>query len=112
MPTASAKKFDKILLNNQWELENGIHAGMSLIELLKLNGKNFEFYGNQSELAFMIKPDMSGKIDFKKTMITLSCSNCNNNNLFSTSTTLSALAVAGENLPVYVYNIIISPETK
>jgi len=112
IPTASAQKFDDILPNNKWELKNGIHAGMSLIDLLKLNGKDFEIYGNQSEMAFMVKPGVSETIDFKKTTITLGCSNCNNNNLFRTSTTLSALGIAGENLPVYVYNIIISPETK
>jgi len=111
IPTASAAKFDKILPNNEWMLKNGIHAGMSLIELLKLNGKDFEFYGNQSELAFMVKPQDGGKIDFKKTAITLSCSNCNNNRLFNTST-LAALDIAGESLPVYVYHIIISPEAK
>ena len=112
IPTASAEKFDEILANNKWELKNGVYAGMSLIELLKLNGKDFEIYGNQSELAFMVKPGISEKIDFKKTTITLSCSNCNNNNLFSTSNTLSAMGIAGENLPIYVYNIIIYPEVK
>jgi hypothetical protein len=108
MPTASAEKFDKILANNKWTLKNGIHAGMNLMELLKLNGNDFEFYGNQSELSFIIKSEDGGKIDFKKTVITLSCSNCNNNRVFNTSI-LSALDIAGENLPVSVYNIMLVP---
>jgi hypothetical protein len=109
MPTASAEKFDKVLANNQWALKNGIHAGMNLMELLKLNGKDFEFYGNQSELSFVIKPGDDGKIDFKKTVVTLSCSNCNNNRVFNTSI-VSALDIAGENLPISVYNIMLLPD--
>jgi hypothetical protein len=108
MPTASAEKFDKILANNQWAMKNGVHAGMNLMELLKLNGNDFEFYGNQSELSFIIKPGSDGKIDFKKTVITLSCSNCNNNRVFNTSI-VSALDIAGENLPISVYNIMLVP---
>ena len=108
IPTESAQKFDKILPNNKWTLKNGIHAGMSLIDLLKLNGKDFEFYGNLSKLSFIIKSGGDDKIDFKKTVITLSCTNCNNNRLFNTSI-VNALDIVGENLPMSVSNIMLLP---
>jgi len=107
--TVGAKDFDGVIGTNEWELKNGIYPGMNITELLKINQKDFEFYGNKSVQAFMVKPENTGKIDFKKTIITLSCSNCNNDKLFNTSA-LNALDVAEENLPVYVYNIIIFPE--
>ncbi len=108
IPTVSAKEFNEIIGINEWELENGIHPGMGIKELLKLNERDFEIYGNQSELAFMAKPENSGKVDFKKTMIILSCTNCNNYRLFNKSA-VRAMEVAEENLPMYVYNIIIFP---
>lgn len=111
IPTVSAEKFNDVIINNKWELENGIHTGMSIKELLMLNEKDFEFYGNRSGLSFMIKPENNGKIDFKKATIMLSCSNCNNNPLFNQKL-LNATEVAEENLPLYVHAIIISAEKK
>ena len=108
IPAESTKKFNGIISINEWELENGIYSGMSIKELLKLNEKDFEIFGNQSELAFMVKPENSGKINFKKTAIMLSCNNCNNDRLFNKSA-VRALDIAEENLPMYVYHIIIFP---
>lgn len=106
IPTVSSKKFNEVLGLNEWELENGIFSGMSIKELLKLNQKDFEIYGSQSEKAFMIKQENNGKIDFKKTAVMLSCNNCNDDRLFNKSA-VRALDIAEENLPMYVYHIII-----
>jgi len=108
IPTVGAERFKGVISNNQWQFQNGIHAGMAIKELLKLNEKDFEIYGNESELAFMIKPENNGKIDFRKTAIMLSCNNCNNDRLFN-KPLIRALDVARENLPMYVYDIIIYP---
>ena len=106
IPTVSAKKFDGVLKNNEWEMKNGVYSGMSIKELLKLNEKDFEIYGSQSKLSFMIKPESSGKIDFKKASIVLSCNNCNDDKLFN-NLAVKAQAVKEENLPMYVYHIIL-----
>ena len=82
---------------------------MGLKELLKINTEDFEIYGNHSELALMAKPGGNGKIDFKKTAITLSCNNCNNEKIFNTSI-LMAMELVDENLPVYIYKILIFHE--
>lgn len=111
IPTASAEKFNDVIINNKWELESGIHTGMSIKELLMLNEKDFEFYGNKSELSFMVKPESNGKIDFKKATIMLSCSNCNNDPLFNHKL-INATDVAEVNLPLYVHAIIISAGQK
>lgn len=109
--TESAKKFDGIIGINEWELTNGIYPGMGIKELLKINEADFEIYGKQSEMALMVKEGSNGKIDFKKMFITLSCSNCNDKKIFNSSF-VNAVDLAGENLPVYVYNVIIFPENK
>ena len=106
--TQSSRTFDGVISINEWQLKNGIYPGMTLKELLKINEEDFEIYGNRSAMSFMIKPGSNGKIDFKKSVITLSCSNCSNEKIFNTEA-VKALDIADKNLPVYVYSIIISP---
>jgi hypothetical protein len=56
----------------------------------------------------MVKPEMSGKIDFKKTAVLLSCSSCFDDKIFNKKQ-VSALDVAKANLPMHVYDVIIYP---
>ena len=67
LPTEGAEKNIAVTENNEWQFRNGIYPGMAIKELLRLNEMNFDIYGTTSELAFMVKPVESGKIDFKKT---------------------------------------------
>jgi hypothetical protein len=108
IPTVSAKEFNGFISNNAWTLKNGVYCGMSIKELLQLNEEDFKFYGNQSEFAFIVNPKNNGKLDFKNFAVTLSCNNCNSDRLFDASE-VKALDVAEENLPMYVYTIIIFP---
>jgi hypothetical protein len=108
LPTAGAEKNTVLTGNNEWQFQTGIHPGMPIQELLKINEMDFDIYGNASEMAFMVKPGETGKIDFKKTAVMLSCSNCYDNKLFNQQV-VSALDVAKKNLPMYVYDVIIYP---
>jgi hypothetical protein len=108
LPTAGAEKNNPLTGNNEWPFRNGIHAGMAIKDLLKINEMDFDIYGNESELAFMVKPGESGKIDFKKTAIMLSCSDCDGNKMFDQKV-VSALDVAKANIPMHVYDVIIYP---
>ena len=108
MPTLSAGKNDGVFSNNEWRLQNGIYAGMSIKELIKINEKDFEIYGNPSELAFMVKPGESGNVDFNKTAVILSCKRCNTDRIFD-KLTIRARDIAKENLPMFVFDIIIYP---
>lgn len=108
LPTEGAKNTSPFAGNNEWQLKNGIHPGMDLKELLKINEADFDIYGNKSELSFLVKPNEYGKVDFKKTAILLSCHQCFDNKIFNT-TTVSALDVAKANLPVQVFDIVIYP---
>ena len=60
------------------------------------------------EFSFYVNPVKSGKIDFTKFALTLSCNNCNNDKLFNKSI-VKAMDAEESELPVYVYNIIIFP---
>lgn len=108
LPTASAEKKNPVTGNNEWQFRNGIYPGMDLKELLRLNEMDFNIYGNTSELAFMVKPEEDGKIDFKKTAVVLSCDNCDDIKMFNQKE-VSALAVAKKDLPMYVSDVVIYP---
>ena len=56
----------------------------------------------------MVKPENTGKIDFKKTAILFSCSNCFDNKIFNQQE-VSALDVAKADLPLRIFDIIIYP---
>ncbi|MEO7801249.1 MAG: hypothetical protein ABIR81_04580 [Ginsengibacter sp.] len=111
LPTAGAAKLNGVTGNNEWTLHNGLYPGMTIKELLKLNEIDFEIYGNASDLAFMIKPEAAGKIDFKKTAVMLNCNSCDTDRYFNKKF-VSALALAKQNLPLYVYDLIIYPESR
>ncbi len=69
---------------------------------------DFHLYGKNSELAFMVVPEQTGKINFEKTGVMLNCNYCNDNIIFN-SDMVSALEVAKDNLPMKVHDIIIYP---
>lgn len=108
LPTKKVEKAAILDRNNVWKLENGIHTGMDLKEVLRLNENDFIIYGNKSDLAFMAKPEEKGKINFKKTAIMFSCKDCYDNKIFD-QREISALAIVKKNLPLTVFDIIIYP---
>ncbi|MEO5781954.1 MAG: hypothetical protein ABIQ07_01705 [Ginsengibacter sp.] len=106
LPTEGAKKSSSFTGNNEWQLKNGICPGMALKDLLKINEVDFDIYGNKSELAFIVKPNESGKVDFRKTAVMLSCHECFDNKIFDQKL-VSALDVAKANLPMRVFDVVI-----
>jgi hypothetical protein len=108
LPTKDGANANPLSGNNEWQLQNGIHDGMPIKELLKINEMDFGIYGNESELAFMVKPEKTGKIDFKKTAVMLACGDCFDDKIFRQKE-VSALEVAKANLPMRVYDVILYP---
>lgn len=111
LPTEGAKNNNPLSHHNEWQLKNGIYAGMALKDLLKINEMDFDIYGNKSELAFLAKPNQYGKVDFTKTAVMLSCHECFDNKIFN-QTLVSALDVAKANLPMHVFDVVVYPSRK
>lgn len=105
---AAEEKENAITENNEWKFKNGIYPGMDIKELLRLNEIDFDIYGNKSDLAFMVKPAENGRIDFKKTAVTLTCNGCHDIKMFNQQA-VSALDVAKKDVPMYVNDVIIYP---
>ena len=111
LPTEGAKSNDPLPGNNEWKLKSGVCPGMGLKDLLKINEIDFDIYGKKSELAFLVRPNEYGKIDFKRTAIMLSCPDCFDNKIFN-QPVVSALDVAKANLPMRVFDIVIYPSER
>lgn len=108
IPTKGAERHGIPDGNNEWKFHSGIYWGMPLRDMLRLNEMDFSIYGNKSELAFMVKPENTGKIDFKKTAIMFSCNDCSVNEIFDQGE-VSALDIAKAKLPMRIFDIIIYP---
>jgi hypothetical protein len=72
LPTETGLPFNDNISRNKWAFKSGIYSGMSIRDLLRLNGNDFKFYGLDSEFSMMVEPEITGNIDFKKTGIMLS----------------------------------------
>jgi hypothetical protein len=107
-PTLNAAQYIGNISQNKWVLKNGIYSGMSLRELMQLNGGDFEFYGRDSEFSFLVAPKHTGEIDFKKTGIMLGCLNCTGAALLD-KTTISAAEAVDKDLFLHIFYIMISP---
>ena len=108
LPTASAEGNHPATGNSEWQFKSGIYAGMDIKSLLRLNEMDFNIYGSESELAFMIKPADKGRINFKNTAVMLGCSNCDDIKMFNQKE-ISAMDVVKQDLPMYVNDVIIYP---
>lgn len=111
LPTEGGLKNNPLSGNNEWQLQNGVYPGMSLKDLLILNEIDFSIYGNKSELAFLVKPEESGKINFNKTALMLSCHRCFDDKIFNQKE-VSALSIVKANLPMKVFDIVLYPSKR
>jgi hypothetical protein len=72
MPTENGLPFNDNIGRNKWAFKCGIYSGMSIRELLDLNERDFNFYGEDSEFSMMIEPKNTGRINFQNVGIMLS----------------------------------------
>ncbi len=107
MRFGSVSDYDGVIIENAWSSKEGIYSGMSLASLLKLNGNSFNFYGRDSKIPYMIVPERTGNIDFKKSKILLGCLNPTGSKLLS-KPTVNAEDIEYDNLGLYVFMIMIA----
>lgn len=94
--------------HNKWELKNGIHQGMRIDDLLRLNSNDFTFYGNKSEFSMMVEPKVTGSINFKFIGIGFNCFNCDRSVVLDKQKVKASDAV-NNNLAMHISCIMISP---
>lgn len=106
LPTLSAVEYSGNISQNTWELKSGIRTGMRVIDLLQLNGEDFNFFGNKSEFSLMVEPVNTGNLNFSKTGVMLSC--FDNSAPLLASELVSAKQTVEKGLPLYVAYVMVS----
>jgi hypothetical protein len=106
--TASSVNYDGVIDENVWHSQEGIYSGMSLHSLMRLNGTGFKFYGKNTAAPYMILPENTGTLDFKKNRIVLGCLNPTSSQLLNHSM-VSADEILSDNLGIYVFMMMLLP---
>ncbi len=104
----SAMENSSYVGESAWRLKSGIHAGMTLYELRRLNQSNFKFYGGNSANTGAVLPDNEGRLDFRREDVILSCINCNDKKFYA-SHTLDADEAIDDGRIVFVLSVILNP---
>ena len=97
----------RLAINNRRSCPGIYHS-----DFLKLNHCSLQFmtFLNPARpvLAFRVKPEHTGRIDFKKTAVSFSCDNCSENGIFNQDQ-VSAFDIAKAHLPNHIFDIILYP---
>jgi len=104
----SAMESNRFVGENSWVFKSGIRPGMSLMELRRLNGSNFKFFGGNAAFSGSVVGGAEGNLNFKKENVILGCMNCNDNN-FSSSTLISADDALADQRILFVLSIALNP---
>jgi hypothetical protein len=108
MPTENGLPFNDNIGRNTWAFKTGIFSGMSIRELLELNERDFIFYGADSEFSMMVEPQSTGRLNFTKIGIMLSCLDGTGPPLLKRSK-ISAEEAVENRLAIHVSYIMLTP---
>ena len=108
IPTENAMPFNDNISRNKWPFKCGIYSGMSIRDLLQLNGNDFTFYGFDSDFALMVDPSNTGNVDFKKVGIMLSSLDGANPPLLKRAKVSAEQAVENR-IALHVFYIMLTP---
>lgn len=108
MPTEIGVPFNDYIARNKWPFKCGVYAGMSIRDLLELNGSDFAFYGFDSEFAMMVEPVNTGNLDFKKVGIMLASLDGAGPPLLQRAK-VSATHAVENRIALHVFYVILTP---
>jgi hypothetical protein len=108
LPTENGLPFNDNISRNKWAFRSGIYCGMSIRDLLRLNGNDFKFYGLDSEFSMMVDPGNTGNIDFKKTGIMLTSLDGTGPALLQRAK-VSAEHIVENRIALHVFYIMLTP---
>ena len=108
IPTESTMPFNENISRNKWAFKSGIFSGMSIRDLLRLNGQDFNFYGLNSEFSLMVQPQTSGHLDFNKIGIMMTSIDGTGPPLLK-KTLISAVEAVENRIALHVFYIMLTP---
>jgi hypothetical protein len=97
-----------LITENDWLLKSGIHSGMPLADLRRLNEKNIAFCGGDAPNPGLIFPESTNKVDFKNADIVLGCTNCSDDKFMRTKI-MNADKAMSDGRELFIHTIILYP---
>lgn len=101
---------DGFITENDWLLKSGIHVGMPLADLRRLNEKNIAFCGGDAPNPGLIFPESTNKVDFKNADVVLGCADCNDDKFMRTKM-MNADKAISDGRALFILTIILYPVT-
>jgi len=108
LPTENGQPFNQAISRNKWPFKSGIYSGMSIRDLLELNGSDFMFYGFDSEYSMMVEPVKTGSLDFGKIGVMLTSLDGKAPPLLKREKVSAAHAVENR-IALHVFYIMLAP---
>jgi hypothetical protein len=99
---------DGFIAESDWLLKSGVHSGMSLAELRRLNEKNIAFCGGDAPNPGLVFPESTHKVDFKNADIVLGCMDCDDDKFIHTKV-MNADKALNEGRALFILTIILYP---
>lgn len=104
----SSNRNNHFVAENKWVSKSGLQAGMPLVQLRKLNGDNFKFQSGITPYFGTVMPDTTGKINFKRERVILSCINCKDEKFLSRPFVSADEAIADDKI-FFVLALVLNP---
>ena len=104
----SSNRNNHFVAENKWVSKSGLQAGMPLVQLRKLNGDNFKFQSGVTPYFGTVMPDNTGKINFKRECVILSCINCKDEKFLSRPFVSADEAIADDKI-FFVLALVLNP---
>jgi hypothetical protein len=99
---------DGFIAESDWLLKSGVHSGMSLVDLRRLNEKNIAFCGGDAPNPGLVLPESTHKVDFKNADIVLGCMDCDDDK-FTHTKVMNADKALNEGRGLFILTIILYP---
>jgi hypothetical protein len=99
---------DGFIAESDWLLKSGVHSGMSLADLRRLNEKNIAFCGGDAPNPGLVFPESTHKVDFKNADMVLGCMDCDDDKFMHTKM-MNADKALDEGRALFILTIILYP---
>ena len=93
---------------NNWQMKSGLHAGMTLYQLLARNEAEIVFHGGNSPNTGLVVADNKGKLNFNKEQVELGCINCNDE-AFARAKLIDGEEAVAEGRILFILSIAVQP---
>jgi hypothetical protein len=99
----------KQIEHNKWHSRQGVFLGMSLNDLVRINGENINLFGFETDQPGFITINNRGRIDFDRVGIQFNCLDCHEDRFYTSSGILNSGNLIRSSSRAYIKKLIILP---